>query len=217
MTVLFMLLTVVVFLIIDFVVNRIRQSATVPAAVAAGRALLPAEFSLARNHVWVNAGNDGVAVLGIDEFLAPLLQGAQEIIFPAIGSTADPEGIPITIRNKNRALDVQLPLKGRIVEVNSAIKTETLHRDPYAGGWLVKIAPATKQSATLLKGDRAARFLKEHAMAAREFFLSMTGDTAVVSMQDGGSLVEGLLGQFDARVWKEFEKRFVNDVSAKNR
>jgi hypothetical protein len=146
-----------------------------------------------------------------------VLQGAQEIILPPVGSVVDPEGVPMTIRNRNCALDIQVPLRGRIIDVNTSVRPAELNKNPYGAGWLVKIVPNGKQRPALLSGERALQLLRHHADAAKEFFLSATGQTAVVSMHDGGTFVEGLLARFDAKVWKEFERRFVKLSPTRNR
>jgi glycine cleavage system H protein len=71
-----------------------------------------------------------------------------------------------TVESVKAAADVYLPVSGKVIAVNEALPDapETLNKEPYAAGWLVKLElskPA--EAAALMDAAAYEKFCQEHA------------------------------------------------------
>jgi glycine cleavage system H protein len=100
----------------------------------------PANLKYSKDHEWIRVeGND--AFIGITEFAQGELG---DIVFVDIGTrgdTLDKEAVFGTIEAVKTVSDLFMPVGGKVMEVNSKIDTnpETVNKDPYGEGWLIKI------------------------------------------------------------------------------
>ncbi|HUI65167.1 MAG TPA: hypothetical protein VL126_10025 [Bacteroidota bacterium] len=211
MTVLLVLLTIVIFLGADHVVQKVRLSRAMRAAFEGGAARfnIPEGVSLASNNIWMRLDR-GIATIGLDEFLGQVLGAVESLSLPDVGTAVEPDVRQIVLRDRDRAIRLAPPVSGHIVEVNPAVLRHpaTARNDPYGSGWLMKIAVGDKRSEATLRGTAARTWLSDQAARAKDFMASMLPQAQLATMQDGGSLVEGILKQCDQSAWEEFERRF---------
>jgi len=213
MTVIFALLMLVGFLTADAIVNHLRTKKVsqavqhgVQTIVQAFREI-PSGVELALNHTWQKVGAGNVVTVGIDEFISRFVGSLDAIMLPEPGSI----GGNILLRDGDRTLAVACPVNGRVVAVNQAIMNNASFatNDPYGSGWLLKIEAEPGQRRQVLGGGQAGAWLREQAMAAREFFLGHTGPQSFALMQDGGPLADGVLKMYEAGTWSDFNEQFL--------
>ena len=93
-----------------------------------------------KTHEWV--GVDGeIAVIGLSDFAVKELSDIVFIEFPEKGKKIK-RGSPFgTIESVKAAFDLNSPVSGEVVEVNSALSDNLslLKDEPYEKGWLIKI------------------------------------------------------------------------------
>jgi glycine cleavage system H protein len=219
MTVLFVLATLTLFLTLDhFVVrSRTRKAAqqVTERLVALGQAFqpIPDGVRLRVNHTWAKDDGHGIVTIGLDEFLAKFLGAVEAIVMPASGAEVNPATRGIALEDGEKSIRLVSPVTGKVVSVNhEVLRTPALAaRDPYGQGWLMKVQ--TEKSGGGMIGAQAMQWLREQAEAAREFFSSREGQGAYAYAQDGGEPVAGLMKQFDAGAWREFQHRFLDAQS----
>ena len=208
MTVLLVLFTIMLFLAIDQGIQYFRRR---KAAEALKQFSIPAGVDLATNHLWVKKAS-GAAVIGMDEFLATMLGSPNAVAIPAAGTRVVPPSASLTIRVGDRDLALALPVQGKVVAVNTdAIANPSLlASDPYGRGWLVKMEPFHRPgpSVKLVRKEELGTWLRNQFDQAKEFLAARSAQPAM--MQDGGAPVAGVLRQYDADVWKEFQSTFVS-------
>lgn len=214
MTVLLVLCTIVIFLATDHLVQRARLSKAAQPALEReeNRFRIPEGVSLASNHMWMRI-DEGVATVGLDEFLGRMLGAVESVVLPGVGVTVEPPTPHIALRDRDRGIRLASPVAGRILEVNTGVLRHpaTAHRDPYGSGWLMKIAVSERPSSGRgLYGAAARRWLNEQTAHAKDFFTSRIPSAQLATLQDGGDLVDGVLKQCDRPAWEEFERRFVS-------
>ncbi len=101
---------------------------------------IPAELKYTKDHEWVKVEGD-IAVIGITDYAQGELGDVVYVELPEVGSTFEKEESFGTIEAVKAVADIFCPLSGEFVEVNEAIQDapETVNKDPYGDGWMVKI------------------------------------------------------------------------------
>lgn len=214
MTVFFVLTTLVIFLGIDYILQRRKEKA----AALAGNALLspdnirlPEGLALATNHTWSRVMPDGTRRIGFDELIARLVGTVERIEVPRSGATVMLRGDGVRLRDRNRILRLSSPVAGQVVEVNADVLSDPAlpSKDPYGMGWLFAVRPSANTADSAMTGEAALRWLRRQVQLAGEFLTMKSPTLSTVTMHDGGVPVHGILKRFDAAVWEEFQDRFV--------
>jgi glycine cleavage system H protein len=215
MTVLLVLVTLIMFLIADHFVQKSRERAA-QLAVRPGYApqefLLPPNVALATNHTWMKNESKGITTVGLDEFLGRLVGAVEDIILPQVGASLSPATATISLKEGRNSLALAAPVSGRVVAINeNVLRNPGLARtDPYGTGWLMKVQPDRHdEKQHVFSGSQAMEWLRKQTELAKEFLTVRMPQAGFVTMQDGGVPVDGLLKNYDTRVWEEFQQSFV--------
>jgi glycine cleavage system H protein len=222
MTVLFVLATLTLFLTLDHFVQRARTRKAAQQVterlVALGQAFqpIPDGVRLRGNHTWVKDDAHGIITVGLDEFLAKFLGALESIAVPQSGALVNPETRGITLEDRGKAITLSSPVTGKVVSINhDVLRSPSLAAmDPYGRGWLMKIQAEKKGEGMI--GAEAMQWLREQTDAAREFFTVRREHGALAFAQDGGEPVAGLMKQYDAAAWKEFQQQFLGQQDGAN-
>ena len=91
-------------------------------------------------HEWVQADGD-LATIGITDFAQSQLGDVVFLELPTVGRLLEAGDSFGVIESVKAASDLYSPVAGTVVEVNEALSDapETVNRDPYGDGWLVKV------------------------------------------------------------------------------
>lgn len=100
----------------------------------------PDDVLYTESHEWVRI-EDGIATVGITDHAQNALNDIVYVELPGVGDefeTSDEFGVVESVKSVS---DLYMPVAGEIVETNGALEDapETINKDPYGGGWLVKI------------------------------------------------------------------------------
>jgi glycine cleavage system H protein len=118
---------------------------------------MAAEMKFAKTHEWVRPEEGGLATVGISAYAVEALTDLVFMQLPQVGKRVKAGESIGEIESVKAVSDMYAPVSGEIVEVNTALPNslETLGKDPYGAGWIVKIRPDNSaELAGLL--DRAA-------------------------------------------------------------
>ena len=101
---------------------------------------IPGELKYSDDHEWIRKEGD-LIVVGITDYAQGELGDVVYLDLPAVGdafSQKEPFG---SIEAVKAAADLYMPIAGEIVGVNDALpdSPETINKDPYGEGWMVKI------------------------------------------------------------------------------
>ena len=171
----------------------------------------PHEVSLATNHTWLRNNPDGTTTIGLDGFLSRLVGLVDTISLPRKGETVAPDAAGIGMQSRGRGLQLAIPLTGQVVEANPAVlKDPSLFlRDPYGKGWLMRVrSNADTAGIEEILVSRPVEWLNRQAGLVRDFFAMSSPQVQAVVLQEGGLPVEGVLQQFDSKVWERFSDSF---------
>jgi len=111
----------------------------------------------AKTHEWIRLDDDGLATVGISAYAVEALTDLVFMQLPQVGRTVKAGESLGEIESVKAVSDFYAPVSGEIAVVNTALPAdlETLGRDPYGAGWLVKIRPADPGELAGLLDDAA--------------------------------------------------------------
>ena len=102
---------------------------------------IPKDLKYAKTDEWVKVDGN-TATVGISDHAQDQLS---DIVFVEITVSTDDVvskgDVGATIESVKAAADVNIPVSGKVLEVNEALADapETLNEDPYGNGWMLKI------------------------------------------------------------------------------
>jgi glycine cleavage system H protein len=104
---------------------------------------IPSGYLYTKEHEWVKLEGD-FALVGITDFAQGELGDVVFVQLPEIGSKAKQGDSFGTIEAVKAVADLYSPISGEVVEVNGELAgtPEIINREPYTGGWIVKIRPS---------------------------------------------------------------------------
>jgi glycine cleavage system H protein len=99
----------------------------------------PETLTYTKEHEWIRAEGN-IAVIGITDFAQGELGDVIYLDLQAGKDVKAGESVG-TIEAVKTVSDIYSPVSGKITEVNSALNDapETVNKDPYGSGWLLKI------------------------------------------------------------------------------
>jgi glycine cleavage system H lipoate-binding protein len=229
MVALFVLLTIITLLTIDYFVQRAelkKAKATaaaaqwVPAhaAQAAGAPArrspipidrIPSGVFVDPGHVWVQLDPSGALRLGADMIPAALLGRPDRIELKAEGSQVRRGDAIATLIRGARSLTLRTPVDGVVTRVNPVAQAtpECLQDDPYGQGWLLWLAPSNLSAALkrMFVAEEATAWARGQLQRLRDFVAAGPADARLVgaTLQDGGAPIEGLTDHLDDARWKQ--------------
>jgi glycine cleavage system H lipoate-binding protein len=233
MVAILVVLTIVLFIGADLLVQRSRRRRAPQAvpvenrATAAADVLLPGlqpeRFALPGGlffhpaHTWANLLFSGQVKVGVDDFLQKLFGRIDAVTLPPVGTEVK-QGQPlVTIRQGGRTALLPAPVDGVVCAVNSELgkAPNLLRREPYTRGWLVALHPTdlTADLSRLVIGEGALTWLKGELARLEQFLretLAVHQDALVgATAADGGLTPDGLLECLDEESWKSFQSKFL--------
>jgi glycine cleavage system H lipoate-binding protein len=214
MTVLLVLATFLVFIILDYAMNRRKAIATVGVesrktapALAGGEYvngfLVPGNVSYHSGHSWLFRERRNVVRVGADEFAAALSGKLEKIELPKPGQwIRQGQKMVALLRNGERA-EMVSPTEGEVMEVNQEVLANPalMRQDPYGKGWLLSIhVPDEENTARNLLPKMLVR---EWMAEAIERLYSRQPQLAGAVAADGGRPAEDLLAGVPEPNWQE--------------
>ena len=123
----------------------------------------PKNYKYTKDHEWIDAqGNKGT--VGVTGYAVEQLGDIVHFDLPDAGKTFKEGDSFGTIESTKTVSDLYMPVTGKILEVNAAVKSapESLQTDSYNAGWLVKIEVANPGDLSkLLDSAQYEAFIKE--------------------------------------------------------
>ena len=117
---------------------------------------IPADLRYAKSHEWLRPAADGTALVGITDYAQSSLGDITFVQLPKIGATLAAGATFGVVESVKAASDLYAPVACTVLEVNGDLDSapETVNREPYGAGWMLKVKLAGPVPAELL--DAAA-------------------------------------------------------------
>ncbi len=117
---------------------------------------IPADLRYAKSHEWLRPAADGTALVGITDYAQSSLGDITFVQLPKVGATLAAGSTFGVVESVKAASDLYAPVACTVLEVNGDLDSapETVNREPYGSGWMLKVKLAGPVPADLL--DAAA-------------------------------------------------------------
>jgi glycine cleavage system H protein len=107
--------------------------------------MTPKDLLYAETHEWVRVAEEGgrkVATVGITDFAIQQLTDLVHMVLPKVGTQVKAGQEFGEVESVKAVSSLYSPVSGEIVAVNSDLPNhlESLSKDAYAGGWMIKVA-----------------------------------------------------------------------------
>ena len=114
---------------------------------------IPSDLKYAKSHEWLKLAGDGTALVGISDYAQSTLGDITFVQVNAKVGTAVKAGEVFgVVESVKAASDLYSPVAGTVLEINKALDAapDTVNREPYAGGWMLKLKVANPADAGAL-------------------------------------------------------------------
>ena len=104
---------------------------------------MAAELKFAKTNEWIRPEAGGLATVGISAYSVEALTDLVFMQLPNVGRKVKAGESIGEIESVKAVSDFYTPVSGEVVEVNTSLpnELETLGKDPFGAGWLVRIRP----------------------------------------------------------------------------
>ena len=219
MAVLLVLATFLIFILLDWALNRNKVAQTAVAraphtappvmqAAHVGGFLVPEKLAYHPGHSWAFRERRNVVRVGVDEFAAALIGGVQKIELPKPGQWIRQGQKAWTFYRDGEKTEMVSPIEGEIVEVNTDLlqTPSKLRSDPYGSGWLATIHVPDEESTSrnMVPGGLVRSWMRD----AVERLYALQPQLAGAVAADGGRPVGDLLEGIPDANWKKVTAEF---------
>lgn len=219
MTVLLVLATFLVFIVLDYAMNRRKALVTVPVeapkAVPAmsggdfvGGFHTPENLSYHPGHSWFMRERKNVMRVGADEFAAALLGGIEKVELPKPGTWVRQGQKVLGFFRNGVKTEMVSPTEGEVLEINAEALNNpaVVRQDPYGKGWLLSIhVPDEENTARNLVPKRLVRDWMRDAV---ERLYAMQPALAGAVAPDGGRPADDVFASIPEIDWKAATAEF---------
>lgn len=218
MTVILVLVTFLVFIVLDYVLNRRKAITVVPAqapqaAVApgvdyVGSFQVPETYSYHPGHGWLVRERQNVVRVGADEFAAALVGRVKKIEVPKPGQWIRQGQKAVCFYRDGEKAEMVSPTEGEVLSVNAAVlqNPALLRQDPYGAGWLLTLHVPDEESTARNLVPKG--LIREWMRDAVERLYARQPVLAGAVAADGGRPAEDLCQALPDAQWKELTEEF---------
>jgi glycine cleavage system H protein len=217
MTVLLVLGTFLVFIVLDYAMNRNKVMATVPARSSVPIPVegdyvngfhVPENLSYHAGHSWLIRERKNVVRVGADEFAAALAGKVEKIELPKPGQWVRQGQKILSFYRNGEKTDMVSPTEGEVMEINAEVvaNPSQLRQDPYGKGWLLSLHVPDEENTTRNLIPRS--LIREWMKSSVEHLYGMQPSLAGAVAADGGRPADDLLAAFSDTDWKAVTGEF---------
>jgi len=218
MTVILVLATFLIFIVLDWAINRRKapqvaavSAHTVPPVLESAYVegfLVPERLSYHPGHSWVMQERRNLARVGIDEFGAALAGKVERVELPKAGQWIRQGQKAWALYRDGEKTEMVSPTEGEVVEVNQEVakNPKLLREDPYGKGWLalVHVPDEESTSRNLVPPGLVRSWMREAIGRLYARQPQLAGAVAA----DGGLPAEDLLAGVPDANWKQVTSEF---------
>jgi glycine cleavage system H protein len=219
MTVLLVLATFLVFIVLDYAMNRNKQVVLAPVAarepvpaLAGGEYVggfhVPENLSYHPGHSWIVRERRNVVRVGADEFAAALLGKIENIELPKPGTWVRQGQKVLSFFRDGVKTEMVSPTEGEVMEVNAEILNNpaVLRQDPYVKGWLLSVHVPDEENTgrNLVPKGLLSQWMRD---AVERLYATQPALAGAVAA-DGGRPADDVFAALPDANWKELTAEF---------
>jgi glycine cleavage system H lipoate-binding protein len=212
MVALFVVITFILFILIDFLVLKAegkKHPAFSSVKVFDGGFIYPGDVYLSTGHTWLKMLKEGMVRIGVDEFVQRTLAGLNLQTVHAEGARVKKGEVLFSGVSGDKIVNFYAPVSGTINKVNPKVSRN--ENDTYSN-WILTLQPENVNEVKGMKyRDSAVNWLTEEFSRLKDFLSFHSNDAAIAgaTMHDGGNFMEGVVTTLNPDSIKEFENQFL--------
>ena len=125
---------------------------------------IPPELKYTRSHEWLRSLPDGSVEIGISDHAQEELGDLVFVELPQVGRRLAAGEACAVVESVKAASDIYAPIAGTVLAINEQLaqSPELVNREPYGGGWLMRVKPSPETGA----GDEALLSAQDYTAIA---------------------------------------------------
>jgi len=220
MTVLLVLATFLVFVVLDYAMNRGKAITLVPVAANpqtvpavlggdfVGGFHVPQTVAYHPGHSWLLRERKNVVRVGADEFAAALLGKIEKLELPKPGTWVRQGQKILSFYRDGVKTEMVSPTEGEVMEINADLLNDpsVLRQDPYGKGWLLSMHVPDEENTG--RNLVPKRLVGDWMRDAVERLYSAQPVLAGAVAADGGRPADDVFAALPDANWKEMTAEF---------
>lgn len=221
MVAIFVILTILLLVAIDVILERRRspQETPVPVPYRQPEPVLPAGLFVHPGHTWAEILRSGLVRVGLDDFVRYAMGRPDCLILRQPGEQVRQGEPMLIVEQAGRRLTLPAPVSGVVERSNEQLTAhpEVLDGGAYGERWAYTLKPSRlgEEIGALQVAEKATAWLKGEMQALAAWVGGLTQMRPGVAMQDGGMPIFGTLSQVDENAWQDFQEKFLNRKPSK--
>jgi glycine cleavage system H protein len=158
-------------------------------------------------HAWIKHLWGRTVKIGLDDVARRVLSGASSISLPPAGSRLRAGGVLAIVRSGQRLVAIPSPVDGVVIARYRALSDEPslFERDPYDGGWMVRVETDGRGRPRAHRGAEAKAWLRDENARLSRFLEARLG----LASADGGTLTGTPAALLTPEAWREAASTFL--------
>jgi glycine cleavage system H protein len=124
----------------------------------------PPDLLYTREHEWARREDEGIMIVGITDYAQDALGDIVYVELPEEGEEVLKDESFGFVESVKSVSDIFSPVSGKVVEINLDVKEtpDLVNQDPYADGWLVKVAMSdSSEGDDLMNAEQYKKYVEE--------------------------------------------------------
>ncbi|MCE1189194.1 MAG: hypothetical protein LWX56_08620 [Ignavibacteria bacterium] len=216
MVALFVALTFIIFLVIDFFVLRSQKKvhpAFMPNSVFDKSSIyFPGKYLLSKGHIWLQALKNDTYKLGLDEFVVRAMNNIVINTIAEEGTKIKKGDVLFSGTAGGHPVAFYAPVGGTVSQINTNILNKNIE-DIYNEDWgvILQVESQAKIQEIAFEAVKAKAWMQSEFKRLKDFLTIQTAEPelAGLTMADGGNIAEGAVSMLSDKVVAAFENDFL--------
>lgn len=173
---------------------------------------IPSNVFFSKGHTWLKKNNNGLILIGIDEFGTKALGSLSIINCAAVGKELKRGELIFEGAYGNKKVKFLSPINGIVKSVNENILSKKISNPYETWGAQIVSDEFSDNKEMFLSGREAFNWIKKESIKLKDFIVnhSLKTDLAGATMFDGGSLSKDTISFLIDNSVIDFEKEFLS-------
>jgi glycine cleavage system H lipoate-binding protein len=225
MTLFLVLFTIVSFLLVDLLYQKIKTRKTIfdtnysniknLRSFSYSNLLIPRNHFYSQGHTSFRISESGNLFLGIDDFAKSFI-GEIKAVTPVTENKISKGGSLFKIKTDSSEFDFKSPVSGNIIKFNDSIFNglNPLNNSSHSENWICVIEPKilSEEIKTTKIAEEAKEWFKNEIDRLKDFLStnnSLNSSPVTATLYDGGELLYGLSSTLDKDKLNKFQNEFL--------
>jgi glycine cleavage system H lipoate-binding protein len=206
MVAIFVVLTFLVLVIADLVVQHYRAPQHVAAIPHPFEPAVAPGLFYDSGHTWTEVLASGRVRIGVDAFIGCALERTAHIEVLATDHVQRGEPL-LALEAAGQRLVLPAPLSGSLTASNDVPPTRYLEKS-----WCCELLPEhlAGELGRLKIAEEASAWMRREIGLLKDWLVVLHPAGPAIAMQDGGDVAEGFLARVDSEAWLDFQQHFID-------